>query len=177
MPENFGAGSLILLPFQLPPSFGGERARFSRGSCLMRIRYEDDPEKFEAMALDLVRKHAPPIYERVNLKEFSVTRPPDVLQGAVTPTVRCGYTPLADGKYAMALRDMHILNDPIIAQGANAASRCAWPLGEALLQDRQLDETFCRETERRLWEAGRATTEWTNMTIGECSNMHPMNDV
>jgi 2-polyprenyl-6-methoxyphenol hydroxylase-like FAD-dependent oxidoreductase len=132
---------------------------------LMRMRYEDDPKKFEATVLELLRKHAPPIYERVKLKEFGVLRPLDVLQGAVTPTVRHGYTPLADGKFAMALGDMHILNDPIIAQGANTASRCAWLLGEALLQDRQLDETFCRETEQQLWEGGRAATEWTNMIL------------
>jgi 2-polyprenyl-6-methoxyphenol hydroxylase-like FAD-dependent oxidoreductase len=133
--------------------------------ALMRMRYEDDPEKFEATVLELLRKHAPPIYERVKLKEFGVLRPLDVLQGAVTPTVRHGYTPLADGKFAMALGDMHILNDPIIAQGANTASKCAWLLGEALLEDRQLDESFCRETEQQLWEAGRAATEWTNMIL------------
>jgi 2-polyprenyl-6-methoxyphenol hydroxylase-like FAD-dependent oxidoreductase len=133
--------------------------------ALMRMRYEDDPEKFEATVLELLRKHALPIYERVKLKEFGVLRPLDVLQGAVTPTVRHGYTPLADGKFAMALGDMHILNDPIIAQGANTASKCAWLLGEALLEDRQLDESFCRETEQQLWEAGRAATEWTNMIL------------
>jgi hypothetical protein len=133
---------------------------------LMQMRYEDDPGKFEATALDLLRKHAPPIYERVNLKEFGVLRPLDVLQGAVTPTVRSGYTALGNGKFAMALGDMHMLHDPIIAQGANTASRCAWLLGEALLEDRRLDGSFCRETERQLWEAGRAATEWTNMTLG-----------
>jgi 2-polyprenyl-6-methoxyphenol hydroxylase-like FAD-dependent oxidoreductase len=133
--------------------------------ALTRIRYEDDPKKFEATVLDLLRKHATPIYERVAPKEFGVLRPLDVLQGAITPAVRRGYTSLANGKFAMALGDAHILNDPIIAQGANTASRCAWLLGEALLQDRPLDETFCRETEQRLWEAGRAATEWTNMTL------------
>jgi hypothetical protein len=112
-----------------------------------------------------LQTHAPPIYERINLREFGVLRPLDVLQGAVTPTVRCGYTPLRNGKFAIALGDIHILNDPIIGQGANTASRCAWLLGEALLEDRQLDETFCRETEQQLWEAGRAATEWTNMTL------------
>jgi len=132
---------------------------------LTRTRYEDDPKKFDAKVLDLLRKHAPPIYERVNPKEFGVLGPLDVLQGAITPTVRRGYTPLADDKFAMALGDAHILNDPIIAQGANMASRCAWLLGEALLEDRRLDEAFCRETEWQLWEAGRAATEWTNMTL------------
>jgi hypothetical protein len=133
--------------------------------ALTRLRYEDDPKKFDATVLDLLRKHAPLIYERVNPKEFGALGPLDVLQGAVTPTVRRGYAPLANGKFAMALGDIHILNDPIIAQGANTASRCAWLLGEALLEDRPLDEAFCRETESRLWEAGRAATEWTNMTL------------
>src|SRR5262245_59082568 len=132
---------------------------------IMRMRYEDDPKKFEATALDLLREHAPPIYERVNPREFGVLRPLDVLQGAITPTVRRGYAPLGDGKFAMALGDMHMLHDPIIAQGANTASKCAWIMGEMLLEERSLDETFCRETERRLWEAGRAATEWTNATL------------
>jgi hypothetical protein len=132
---------------------------------IMRMRYEDDPKKFEATALDLLREHAPPIYERVNPREFGVLRPLDVLQGAITPTVRRGYAPLGNGKFAMALGDMHMLHDPIIAQGANTASKCAWILGEMLLEERSLDETFCRETERRLWEAGRAATEWTNATL------------
>ena len=38
-------------------------------------------------------------------------------------------------------------------------------MGEALLVDRPLNETFCRETERELWEAGCAATEWTNMML------------
>ena len=132
---------------------------------MRHMRYEDDPKAFEAKILDLLRKHAPPIYEHVNPKEFGVTRPLDVLQGAITPAVRRGYTPLGNDKFAMALGDVHILNDPIIAQGANTASRCAWVLGEALLQDLPLDETFYRATEQQLWETGRAATEWTNMTL------------
>jgi hypothetical protein len=132
---------------------------------IAHVRYENDPKKFEAAMLDLLREHAPPIYERVNLKEFGVTRPLEVLQGAITPTVRRGYAPLGNGKFAMALGDVHILNDPIAAQGANMASRCAWLVGESLLRDRPLDETFCRETEKQLWDVGRPATEWTNMML------------
>ena len=65
----------------------------------------------------------------------------------------------------MALGDMHMLNDPIAAQGANLASKCAGLMGEALLVDRPLNETFCRETERELCEAGRPATEWTNIML------------
>jgi hypothetical protein len=65
----------------------------------------------------------------------------------------------------MALGDVHIVVDPIIAQGANNASRCAFILGEALLEDQPPDENFCRETERKLWEASRAACEWTNAML------------
>ena len=64
--------------------------------AIAHMRYENDPKQFEATMLQLLRQHAPPIYERVNLKEFGVTRPQDVLQGSITPTVRRGYAPLGN---------------------------------------------------------------------------------
>ncbi|HKA17584.1 MAG TPA: styrene monooxygenase/indole monooxygenase family protein [Blastocatellia bacterium] len=129
------------------------------------MRYDDDPKRFESTFVELLREHAPPIYERVNPKEFGVTRPLDVIQGAITPTVRRGYAPLGKGKFAMALGDVHMLHDPIIAQGANNASKCAWILGEALIEASRMDEEFCSDTERLLWEASRASMEWTNATL------------
>ena len=45
------------------------------------------------------------------------------------------------------------------------ASKCAWLMGEALLRDCPLDETFCRETEKQLWDLARPATEWTNMML------------
>jgi 2-polyprenyl-6-methoxyphenol hydroxylase-like FAD-dependent oxidoreductase len=129
------------------------------------MRYDDDPKKFESTVLELLREHAPPIYERVNPNEFGVTRPLDVLQGAITPTVRRGYVALGNGKFAMAVGDVHLLHDPIIAQGANNASRCAWILGEALNEASLINEEFCNDTEQLLWEAGRASMEWTNATL------------
>ncbi|HEX8737325.1 MAG TPA: styrene monooxygenase/indole monooxygenase family protein [Pyrinomonadaceae bacterium] len=132
---------------------------------ISNIRYADDPKKFEATVLELLREHAPTVYERIDLSEFAVHRPQDVIQGAITPTVRKGYVPLGNGKFALALGDVHITVDPIIAQGANNASKCAFILGEALLEDRSPDEDFCRETEQKLWEASRAACEWTNAML------------
>jgi 2-polyprenyl-6-methoxyphenol hydroxylase-like FAD-dependent oxidoreductase len=132
---------------------------------ISKVRYADDPKKFEATVLALVREHAPLIYERIDLREFAVNRPQDVIQGAITPTVRRGYAPLGNGKYALALGDVHIAVDPIIAQGANTASKCAFVLGESLLEDQPPDENFCRETEQKLWEAARAACEWTNAML------------
>ena len=132
---------------------------------LTHRRYEDDPERFEATLLELLRRHAPLIYEHASPKEFAVTRPLDVLQGAITPTVRHGYRALDDGKHALALGDMHIINDPIVAQGANMASRCARLLGDLLIQDGPIDADFCRAAEAQLWQASRAATEWTNAML------------
>jgi 2-polyprenyl-6-methoxyphenol hydroxylase-like FAD-dependent oxidoreductase len=117
------------------------------------------------MGLELLREHAPAIYERSNRQEFGITRPQDVLQGAITPTVRRGYVPLPNAKFAVAVGDAHILNDPVLGQGANLASRSAWVLGEAILEARVFNEAFCRAIEQRLWEAGRAVTCWTNLML------------
>ncbi len=132
---------------------------------ISHMRYEDNAKQFESTVLELLREYAPPIFEKVNPQKFAVTRPIDVLQGAVTPTVRRGYVSMGDGKFAMALGDVHMLHDPIVAQGANNASRCAWILGEALVEASLINEEFCSDTEQLLWEAGKASVEWTNATL------------
>ncbi|MEI6948657.1 styrene monooxygenase/indole monooxygenase family protein [Paraflavisolibacter sp. H34] len=164
-----GHGEIFLMPFT---TFGGRVCSILieaiPGGALAPIasmRYEDDPETFNATVLDLVRQHAPPIYELIDPDEFGINRPQDIVQGAITPTVRRGYTALGAGKYALALGDMHIVNDPVLGQGANTASKCAWVLGKALLENEVFDEDFCRRTEQKLWEAAQAVTEWTNMTL------------
>src|SRR5262249_17471978 len=102
-----GHGQLFQAPF---PTSGPRACRLLTEAIpgqafevMRHMRYEDDPKAFEATIRDLLRQHAPPIYEHVNPQEFGVTRPLDVLQGAITPTVRRGYTPLGNDKFAMAL--------------------------------------------------------------------------
>jgi 2-polyprenyl-6-methoxyphenol hydroxylase-like FAD-dependent oxidoreductase len=131
-------------------------------------RYDDDPEAFERLVLELLREYAPPIYERVDQAAFGLTGPWDVLQGAITPTVRRGYAALQNGGtggYAVAIGDVHILNDPVLGQGANAASHAAWVLGEAILEGGPFDEAFCRRVENRIWDYASAVTAWTNAAL------------
>jgi hypothetical protein len=128
-------------------------------------RYDDDPAAFEALLLDLLKRHAPRVYERVDPQAFGLTRPLDLLQGAITPTVRRGYAQLANGTYALALGDMHVLNDPILGQGANAASHAARVAGEVILGGGPFDESFCRAVEERIWAYARPVTEWTNAAL------------
>ena len=132
---------------------------------MARMRYEDDPRRFEATALALLREHARPIYERIEPRSFGLTRPLDLLQGAITPTVRQGYTRLDNGAFALAIGDVQVANDPLIAQGANTASRSAWSLGEAILEGGAFDERFCQRAAERIWAYARGVTEWSNFML------------
>ena len=93
-----------------------------------------------------------------------------MLQGGITPTVRRGHVALGDGRFAIALGDAHITHDPIGAQGANAASRAAWILGERIVAHlaagRSFDAEFHAQAEQALWQATRAATEWSNVLLG-----------
>lgn len=132
---------------------------------IVDLRYEDEPAAFDATVLNLVQEHAPAIYERVDPDQFGLTRALDLLQGAITPTVRRGYVALGGDRYAVALGDVHILNDPILGQGANAASQAAWVLGEAIVAGGSFDEAFCKRVEDRIWEYAGPMTAWTNATL------------
>ena len=133
---------------------------------LTHLRYEDDPAAFNATALAAVRDHAPATFARIDPAAFALTGPLDTLHGAIVPTVRRGWAPLGGGTFAMAVGDTHVNNDPIVGQGANAASRAAWLLGELVVARARaggrFDESFCVESEQQLWESVRPTTEWTN---------------
>jgi 2-polyprenyl-6-methoxyphenol hydroxylase-like FAD-dependent oxidoreductase len=133
--------------------------------ALTRMRYEDDPQKFEATELALLRDYVPDTYARVNLAEFGITRSLDVLQGAITPVVRRGYARLGNGKYVVAIGDVSVLIDPITGQGANTASRSAWTLGEAILAGGRFDEEFCREVEARIWDYAQSVTARCNAAL------------
>jgi hypothetical protein len=138
------------------------------GSDLERIvdlRYEDDPHRFEETVLDLLREHAPVVYERVDRRAFRLTRPMDLLQGAITPTVRGGYKQLAGGKFAVAIGDVRIVVDPQLGQGANTGSQSAWLLADEILSGSPFDEAFCQRVEASIWEYAQAPVEWTNASL------------
>ena len=81
---------------------------------LTSVRYEDNPRRYAEAALEVLRTHAPTIYKRIDPAEFRPTGPLDVIQGAITPTVREGYVALDNGKFVMALGDVHISNASLV---------------------------------------------------------------
>lgn len=130
-----------------------------------RVTYEDDPQRFNTTFINLARDHAPGLYERIDQKRFGLTRPLDLLQGGVTPTVRHGYARLSNGTYALAIGDVRVVNDPITGQGANTASRTAWMLGEAIRNAEVFDEAFCERVDQQIWAYSQPVTAWTNAML------------
>lgn len=135
-----------------------------------RMRHADDPARFVKAVYELLQEYAPLTRQRLDRDSFDVHGPLDTLNGAITPTVRRGYAVLDSGRCVMALGDAHITHDPVVGQGANAASRAAWTLGELLLdrvrEGSALDEGFCVRAEQRLWEVLQPVTSFSNAMLG-----------
>jgi Styrene monooxygenase A putative substrate binding domain/Pyridine nucleotide-disulphide oxidoreductase len=132
---------------------------------LTHTRYADDPAGFETALIDALRVHAPMVFERIDRSAFALTGPLDLLQGAITPVVRAGFVEIKPGVFAQAIGDAHVLNDPIMGQGANAASFAARTLGEAILSGGPFDAQFCTHVEQRIWAYTRSVTEWSNASL------------
>ncbi|GAA2862165.1 hypothetical protein GCM10020220_059190 [Nonomuraea rubra] len=109
-----------------------------------------------ATLLGLLREHAPRLAEVADPAAFELLGPDDLLQGAVTPTVRRPVAELPSGRIALAVGDAWIVNDPITGQGANLGSRCAWIAAEAIAAGGPYDAAFARATADRMWEARQA---------------------
>jgi hypothetical protein len=133
--------------------------------AIARTPYADDPRAFDALALDLIRRYAPALHARIDPAEFGVTDARDILQGALTPVVRRPYAEIAPGRFAVAIGDAYVTNDPIAGQGANLGSACAAVVADAILQDVAYDEWFCRGLSRRMWAAAEPVVQFSNALL------------
>jgi 2-polyprenyl-6-methoxyphenol hydroxylase-like FAD-dependent oxidoreductase len=133
--------------------------------ALARTPYADDPKAYERLALEKLEAHFPPIFERVDPAAFGLTRPTSILQGAVTPAVRKSFARLPNGRYAIALGDAHVVVDPVVGQGANAASFAAFALGEQILAGGPLDEAFCARVDERRLPFVMGVSDWTSFML------------
>lgn len=130
---------------------------------VMAVRYEDNPKKFNETVLGIVSAHFPHIRERIRENEFGLRSALDYLQGAITPTVRRAYAKLANGRYVVAIGDLHVTNDPLMGQGVGCATNGAFVVGQAILDDGlAFDEMFCKRVEEQMWSFTRDATAWNN---------------
>jgi 2-polyprenyl-6-methoxyphenol hydroxylase-like FAD-dependent oxidoreductase len=132
---------------------------------LVDMSPEEDIAAFEQAVLDIVRRHYDWVADRIDTSSFGLLGPKDVLQGALTPVVREDYVQLANGKYALAMGDTHVVVDPVIGQGANSASYSAWKVGEAIVTDLVYDERFCKTVARAREERVMGISDWTNIML------------
>lgn len=126
-----------------------------------RMDHTADPAAFHRALLAALHRYVPGLRERVDDREFTLTRPIDLLQGGIVPVMRRAWCRLPDGRHAFALGDAWTVNDPITAQGANLGSHCALLLAEAIADGPPFDEAFCRGVEQRLRPYADAVAQWT----------------
>jgi 2-polyprenyl-6-methoxyphenol hydroxylase-like FAD-dependent oxidoreductase len=122
-----------------------------------------DSATFYRAILDLVQRYAPPLRERISTQDFTLIGPGEIAQGGIRPVVRRGWARLDDDRYALAIGDAWIVNDPLTAQDATLGSHTAFALAELITQARgPFDAEFCETTSARLWEHARHVVEWSN---------------
>ena len=145
-----GAGEMIEIP---TVTFGGDASALvlenhpgSDLEVLAHTRYDDNPRAFLDLLLDKLRTHYPITARRINEDEFDLANNSlDLLQGAVTPTVRHGHVKLDNGKTALLIGDAHATVDPVLGQGGNMASYAAPSGGSGNRRHRRVRRGFlCR---------------------------------
>ena len=158
IPTFSADGHVTVLLFENVP--GGDT------EVLADAKYDEDPAAFERLVLDKVRTHHPEVFARVDTARFGLTRPEDLLQGAVLPVLREDYAVLPNGRVVIALGDAHSVVDPVVGQGANSASYSAWELGAVIAEDPNFDERFAQKVAARRAGRVQAISDWTNLMIG-----------
>lgn len=138
-------------------------------ATITTMSYGDDPAHFMATLLALLQRYAPLTAVRIDPATFAVTRPLDLLQGVITPTVRRAYADLDEQHCLLALGDSHVTQDPITGQGANTAIGSAWLLAELIVdafnRGTAFDQAFGQRVDAALWSFLEPIAAWSNAML------------
>lgn len=151
------SGKVLALLFESVP--GGPQA------ILTEQKYSDGPEDYRAKTLQMLEEYHPTVFERVNLDEFELQGPIDILQGSVKPVFREDFVELPNGKFLLALGDFHLTLDPVQAQGANSGAYSAKIIAETIREDKVFDRRFMEKVARRRAERLEGSNDWINTMI------------
>lgn len=132
---------------------------------LVSLNHDADPAAFRQTILDKLEQHHPHTYDRIDTQRFGLNGQQDLLQGGVVPTVRETAAAFDDGKFAIALGDVHSVVDPMMGQGANMASYAAFELGQAIVEAVAFDARFCEVVDQRREDRVLAASRWTNLML------------
>lgn len=125
-----------------------------------------NPTEHLTRTLRLIREYTPWLYERCAHAQLSDPRA--TLTGRYPPTVRHPIGELPSGGLVLGAADVTIANDPLVAQGANTAARCAAAYLTAILDhgDQPFDRNWMQNTFEQFWATcGRQVTAWTNAML------------
>lgn len=126
----------------------------------------EDRDGINSVFRNVVTGYFPWSSEHIDWDEFTTLGPRYDIAGAITPTVRRPYAQLDNGRWVLALGDVHTVNDPLLGQGSNSASACAFILGDAIIQDPfDFDEVWCERVAGRMWERASAAVGFTNTLL------------
>lgn len=164
-----GVGELLAIPMW---SFSGDTTALlfenvpgGPTEILTQQKNADDPEAYRQLTLETLKTYHPTVYERIDESEFRLQSDKDILQGGVTPVMREDYARLPNGKFVLALGDVHLTMDPVQAQGANSTAYSARVVGDAILEDEVFDEQFMKRVAQRRAERLEASNDWINIMI------------
>lgn len=102
-----------------------------------------------------IRTHYPKLYPVI--QSASLVSDAEWLKGAVTPVVRKPVAYLPSGRYVMGIGDAVLLNDPIMAQGLNNASKMAKFIHTKLSECKAdtIDDTWMKNVFDQYWETAK----------------------
>jgi hypothetical protein len=123
-------------------------------------------DELNAVFQRVVTGYFPWSAEHVDWDVFSTVGPRYDIAGALTPTVRRPFAQLDNGRWVLAVGDVHTVNDPLLGQGANSASACAFIVGDAIVEDSfDFDEAWCARVAERMWARAGAAVGFTNTLL------------
>lgn len=164
-----GAGELIVIPTITFDGIGTallmENVPGTELEATVTTKYEDDPAAFRQVILDALEKFHPAVYDRIDTVRFDLCQPQDLLQGGVVPTVRKTSVEMDEGKFAIAVGDVHVTVDPVNGQGANIASYSAFKLGEEIAAAPAFDRRFVERVDLARKDRCLGAARWTNLMM------------
>lgn len=126
----------------------------------------DDPPGHVARMVDMLAQFAPAVHER--FRHGVLTDPGGRLVGAVTPVVRQPVVTLPSGRTVVGMGDTVCRMDPLGAQGANTAVRCAFGFGLAIVQrgHRPFDQEWMSSVADDCWtKHAYPALGWTDLLL------------
>ncbi len=125
----------------------------------------DDPGDWFSRLVETLGRFLP--WEAERCRGARATDSLATLGGAVTPVVRERVGQLPSGRRVLGIGDAVVLNDPLVGQGANCATRGASAVLQAILDRGRepLDPDWLEAAGAAYWEATRWSTAFTNLML------------